>query len=523
MSSPLGSADFMKQERVKQHEADRASACRDSIAIPRAQLIASSQVSLCSTEGQLLQRIYLPCRAPESCAITSVQTWAVFHSDNFAERGFTTEQHADCWLQQTPTWPLAMVYSNVTNEDQGWRGPIPIVARLGPPSERFTGPYLKNAQPPAHSSGDDLIRAELRDLVGEDDFNTVLEAANGLGSKFPLSRDVQRRVLKRASAFAIPKIECRLRDDWGFKGVLGDVRSRPYHSGTITASGLVEHLYCAAVELETSLLRVLTNVCATDVYNFLTSLQFHEHMKRLAERISGLYPAGTNIEVAFSNITRWIGSYAVQYRPALLPGMSDPQVSTVQNPIIQETVPPPEPNAIVPENILALEPNASATPESLLTAHIATPASPHLGRRIDLSGLEVASTATDPNGPHNGPSETPDFSSSIPRLMPGRRGPDLESSRERLNLVSILVRELATIKQDLKHYCTAESLKKKHPEFILWDHLGNAELKELIDGEEFKPKAFAETLTLRKFGLMSRETLKKDRRKLRNALKLNPT
>lgn len=96
-----------------------------------------------------------------------------------------------------------------------------------------------------------------------------------------------------------------------------------------------------------------------------------------------------------------------------------------------------------------------------------------------------------------------------------RRTPDLESSRQRLGLVDALATELATLKRDLEGFCTVEGLKAKYPQFILWQHIQHAELKELVTGEPFALKAYAETLTLRKFGITSRETLKKDRRKLK--------
>jgi putative N-acetylmannosamine-6-phosphate epimerase len=92
-------------------------------------------------------------------------------------------------------------------------------------------------------------------------------------------------------------------------------------------------------------------------------------------------------------------------------------------------------------------------------------------------------------------------------------------SRERLELVKKLAGELATIKQDVAGYCTAEELKRRHPDFRIWDHLGEAEVREIAAGERFTPKAYAENLVIRHYGITSRETLKKDRRKLRNALK----
>jgi hypothetical protein len=103
-----------------------------------------------------------------------------------------------------------------------------------------------------------------------------------------------------------------------------------------------------------------------------------------------------------------------------------------------------------------------------------------------------------------------------------RRKPDFQSSWERLDLVNALAMELATIKQDLRRFYTAEDLKLKHPQFVLWEHLDKAEVKELADGAEFAPRAYAENLTLSRFGITSRETLKKDRKKLRQAQRAKP-
>ena len=104
---------------------------------------------------------------------------------------------------------------------------------------------------------------------------------------------------------------------------------------------------------------------------------------------------------------------------------------------------------------------------------------------------------------------------------PPRRTPDLVSSRERVELVIALARELAIIKYEIKSYCTVESLKQKYPDFKLWTHIEKSQIAELVNGEEFFPKAYAEHLALAKYGNTSRETLRKDRRKLRKA-KVSP-
>jgi hypothetical protein len=101
--------------------------------------------------------------------------------------------------------------------------------------------------------------------------------------------------------------------------------------------------------------------------------------------------------------------------------------------------------------------------------------------------------------------------------VPPTRLPDLETSRERVGLADKLASELALIKQEAKRYSTVESVKKKYPKFMLWSHIENAQLKELLDGEPFTPRAYADSLTLAKYGLTSRETIRKDRQKLRRA------
>jgi hypothetical protein len=143
------------------------------------------------------------------------------------------------------------------------------------------------------------------------------------------------------------------------------------------------------------------------------------------------------------------------------------------------------------------------------------PTQPELGTAIGDNDPELS---RDGKGPDSSQIDSL-RQGSAPPLSPPRRTPNLQSSRERLQLVNILASELATIKYDLRRYCTAEDLKKKHPDFTLWDHISDGDLKELVDGVAFTPKAYAENLTLRKFGITSRETLKKDRKKLRKARK----
>jgi hypothetical protein len=275
-------------------------------------------VSLCCSQAKRIELIYSRCFPHEGRPIDPDDKSAVFHHEIFAERGFTSEDAADSWLQQSATWPLFMILSDIRNEDQGWRGPVPILGRSVKARNAFTGPYLKNTEAPKTLSADDLLNAELRDILGEENFNTASAAAEGLGLSFPLSPDQQRTVCRYSERLRIPTIECRLADDWGFRKVLADVRSQAYHSLVIATNSLLEHLRYACIELETALFRVLSDVSAADVYNFWTSLQLREHLKLLATRLSGLIYRGDDMHLALGIVGRWVGVYSVQFRPPVM-------------------------------------------------------------------------------------------------------------------------------------------------------------------------------------------------------------
>jgi len=99
-----------------------------------------------------------------------------------------------------------------------------------------------------------------------------------------------------------------------------------------------------------------------------------------------------------------------------------------------------------------------------------------------------------------------------------RRTPDLETSRKRLALLERLATELATIKdRTTERFCDAPILKREFPNFELWKHISQEEIRELTNGEDFSPRAYAGRIALRVSGVNSPETLKKDRRKLKRA------
>src|SRR5580704_4658596 len=312
-------ANLMNQDQEQENpDVEEGFGPMDYRAIEHPPRVDDRPMSVCCTEGTPIRLMLFKCRAPESNAIIPDHRWALFHRDNFAERGFEMEEDADRWLQQRPTWPPSMIVSNVTNEDQGWRGPIPIVTRLSKPTGLFAGPYLRDAHPPANFSGDELLNASLKDCLGDGNFNNVWEAACSLSFTFPLSKGQLRLVLRRADSFSIPTVECRLAENWGFNRVVADVRRWPANSCTTASRGMLEHLHLAAAELETSFLRMLSGVCVDDVYNFWTCLQVHEHLHNLAQRIRGRY----SVEIHTDILMRWIGSYTAQFRPPSLTSLT---------------------------------------------------------------------------------------------------------------------------------------------------------------------------------------------------------
>jgi hypothetical protein len=96
------------------------------------------------------------------------------------------------------------------------------------------------------------------------------------------------------------------------------------------------------------------------------------------------------------------------------------------------------------------------------------------------------------------------------------RGPNLEVSRERVKLWEKLSSELATIWDRTRGYTTVETLETSYPEFEIWGMISPADQRDLLNGE-FKPRIYAGHLVLRRYGLTSLETLRKDRQKLRKA------
>jgi hypothetical protein len=82
-----------------------------------------------------------------------------------------------------------------------------------------------------------------------------------------------------------------------------------------------------------------------------------------------------------------------------------------------------------------------------------------------------------------------------------KRGPDLKKIRARVAFEDKLLTELASAKEPVNKGCpTVAELLGDFPKFELWGLLSKKEQEELLDGE-FIPRAYARTLTMRKFGL----------------------
>jgi hypothetical protein len=88
----------MNQDQEQENpDVEEAFAPMDYRAIEHPPRVECRPMSLCCTEGRPIRLMFFECRAPESAAIAPDHTWAVFHRDNFAERGFASEEDADRW------------------------------------------------------------------------------------------------------------------------------------------------------------------------------------------------------------------------------------------------------------------------------------------------------------------------------------------------------------------------------------------------------------------------------------------
>jgi hypothetical protein len=110
-----------------------------------------------------------------------------------------------------------------------------------------------------------------------------------------------------------------------------------------------------------------------------------------------------------------------------------------------------------------------------------------------------------------------------PRSQASRRdrGPNLKISGQRIELEDQLRSELATVDLELRQSTSLSELRRKFPEFQIWRLLSVPEQESLLN-EPFKPKAYARRLVLRRFGITSEDTIKKDRKKLRAAANKRP-
>lgn len=95
------------------------------------------------------------------------------------------------------------------------------------------------------------------------------------------------------------------------------------------------------------------------------------------------------------------------------------------------------------------------------------------------------------------------------------RGPNLEVSKERVELENRLRGELATVLARRKHHQTLDSLKRDLQDAVLWTIITSPQEQRELMTDDIKPRAYALSLTARKFGVQP-STIKKDRSKLRN-------
>ena len=112
----------------------------------------------------------------------------------------------------------------------------------------------------------------------------------------------------------------------------------------------------------------------------------------------------------------------------------------------------------------------------------------------------------------------PDAAKGAPNKR--ERGPDYQRIQKRVDFEDKLVSELGMIQSKISVTASINLalLKREFPDFELWKLLSQQQQEELLT-EDFKPRMYARTLAMAKFGLTSRETIKKDRQRLRKRTK----
>lgn len=173
------------------------------------------------------------------------------------------------------------------------------------------------------------------------------------------------------------------------------------------------------------------------------------------------------------------------------------------------------------EKMLTFQPTAIAP--------VSTPLEPSVG--LPPQGEEASAADGDrralPTGEHPVQSTGPPLEeSSGDRTAPANRrhrGPDLEKSRERIELVSRLRGELTRIirQTNVAAFTGPADLKQSYPDFALWKLVSPEQFWSDLCSEEFRFRRYADALVCQQYQLIDVSSLNKDRAKLRRARQSN--
>src|SRR5579872_2738182 len=133
--------------------------------------IDSRPISACCADGAPQRRLPPAVQRPESKPVDGDHGWVVYR-DTLWERGFATEQEAERWLKQ-PSDPMDFL-SDVTNQHQGWRGPVPIKRSIR--GGAFSGVRIESQGTPASKVP---VETLIDDLLGRGE-NPALAASRRL-------------------------------------------------------------------------------------------------------------------------------------------------------------------------------------------------------------------------------------------------------------------------------------------------------------------------------------------------------
>lgn len=215
--------------------------------------------------------------------------WLVYRWDTFEHGGdFQSKQEATAWLKSPADCCRHPEYTGapIINEEQRWRGPIPIVEYSGdgPPHEGpQLGDWLSKIETPDASirlTFHERVTCDIEDCASVEKIESVRSQMRGNGLD-PDDLANRPEFNRRAEQLQLPHITCSLGATYHAADAIWDAKRRRSHIAFATprVELTLELLLGIATEYLDAICCQMKHASAEDIFNICTSLEMHRHIE----------------------------------------------------------------------------------------------------------------------------------------------------------------------------------------------------------------------------------------------------